>query len=130
MARYDHPLLAHGNFEFALAYKIRRLVLRKMDGRALSYCQRAKAEHQLLVMKDLVLGMNLPNSLTDLWLTSTQRRTTIATVVLLSPPNLRILQPYHLQTCLRGSLILWAALFLATKYGNMVSHILSSILCR
>ena len=55
LARYDHPILQSVH-EFAIAYKIRRFVLRKMDGRAFAQAQGDKAEHQLLVVKDMIFG--------------------------------------------------------------------------
>ncbi|KAK5943173.1 hypothetical protein PMZ80_004179 [Knufia obscura] len=54
LARYDYPIL-HKVHEFAIAYKVRRFVLRKLDGRAFALGQSDRAEHQLLVIKDMVL---------------------------------------------------------------------------
>lgn len=55
LARYDHPILETVH-DFAMAYKIRRFILRKLDGRAFALGDFDRAEHQLLVIKDMVLG--------------------------------------------------------------------------
>jgi len=55
LALYDYPILEKMD-EFAVAYKVRRFVLRKLDGRAFALGQNERAEHQLLVVKDMVLG--------------------------------------------------------------------------
>jgi len=55
LARYDYPMLESPH-EFAIAYKVRRLILRKLDGRAFALGQSDRAEHLLLVIKDMVLG--------------------------------------------------------------------------
>jgi hypothetical protein len=57
LVRYDYPSLLHHEDEFAFAYKIRRFVLRKFDILALSNASTEKAEHQLLVINDMILGM-------------------------------------------------------------------------
>ena len=55
LARYDYPFINTVD-EFAFAYKIRRLVLRKLDGHALRNGDKEQAEHQLQVIKDMILG--------------------------------------------------------------------------
>lgn len=54
LALYDYPILQSVH-EFAMAYKVRRFTLRKLDGRALALGQVDRAEHQLQVIKDMVL---------------------------------------------------------------------------
>jgi len=54
LARYDYPILQSVH-EFAIAYKVRRFILRKLDSRALALGQGDRAEHQLQVVKDMLL---------------------------------------------------------------------------
>ncbi|KAK5075971.1 hypothetical protein LTR64_008583 [Lithohypha guttulata] len=54
LARYDFPILNAGD-EFATAYKIRRFVLRKMNSHSLASGNMKQAEHQLLVLNDMIL---------------------------------------------------------------------------
>ena len=54
LSLYDYPILQSVH-EFAIAYKVRRFILRKLDGRALALGQGDRAEHQLQVIKDMVL---------------------------------------------------------------------------
>lgn len=53
LALYDYPLI-NSPYEFAVAYKLRRFVLRKFEG--FREIQREKANVQLEVLKDMILG--------------------------------------------------------------------------
>ena len=59
LAIYDYPLELEGYTDFANAYKLRRFVLRRVDGVALLHGQIEKAKHQLLVILDMILGSSI-----------------------------------------------------------------------
>lgn len=56
LARYDYPTRLDEPEDYAVAYKLRRFVLRRLDGEALRNAERDKSLHQLLVILDMVLG--------------------------------------------------------------------------
>lgn len=57
LAIYDHPIGLSSPDDYTVAYKLRRFVLQRLDGDALRNGQQSKANHQLLVILDLILGM-------------------------------------------------------------------------
>lgn len=56
LAKYDYPVGLDNPNDYAVAYKLRRFVLRKLDGEALRNAEAAKSLHQLSVILDMVLG--------------------------------------------------------------------------
>lgn len=56
LARYDYPIGLQGPEDYAVAYKLRRFVLRRLDGEALRNGDKDKSQHQLLVVLDMLLG--------------------------------------------------------------------------
>lgn len=55
--KYDYPKL-NDHSQFAIAYRLRRFVLRQLDGTALRDGKIEQAQHQLLVLQDMILGMS------------------------------------------------------------------------
>jgi len=56
LALYDYPFI-ESPYEFAIAYKLRRFVLRKFE--SFREIRRDKARIQLEVLSDMVLGMTV-----------------------------------------------------------------------
>ena len=56
LARYDYPIGLDDPEDYAVAYKLRRFVLRRLDGEALRNADTEKSMHQLLVILDMVIG--------------------------------------------------------------------------
>lgn len=92
LARYDYPIL-HKVHEFAIAYKVRRFILRKLDGRAFALGQSDRAEHQLLVIKDMVLGEHRLLQAFETLANVVQRHTTGTNPISLLRHSRRTLQP-------------------------------------
>ena len=56
LARYDYPIGLQGPEDYAVAYKLRRFVLRRLDGEALRNGDKDKSQHQLSIILDMLLG--------------------------------------------------------------------------